>query len=175
MTLHRNPRPFLTPPTIRKENMRIFKFLTTFKQVWSLIKLIRELNAIRASFPGVVDEKKLRLWLLANVKKIIAFSKTTSNVIDDAVAAYVWAFLDNNETWNVTYNMLRKVCGLRANEAVYGSPLDMMAMLGKQKFDDLEDQVNQVLRETPLRLTHEQLSTLATGAIIAVVAQCTNK
>ena len=154
--------------------MRIFKFLTTIKQAWNFIKLLREFNAIRAAYPGVADESQLRVWLLANAKKLITFSKTTSNAVDDAVAAYVWAFLDNNETWNIAYNMLRKVSGLQANEAVYGSAADMTAMLGEPKIGDLKDQTRQLLGQTPLKLTHEQLSMMATGAIIAVVAQCSS-
>jgi len=152
--------------------MRIFDFFARLKRAWGLVKLLRTINAIYASYPGLADEGKLRLWLLNNVHRLIVFSKTTSSKIDDVVAAYAYAFVDNEETWKVTYNILRKACGLSANDAVYGSTADMIAILGQQKNCDLTGMTELILRDTSLNLTDELLGAMATGVMIAIVAQC---
>jgi len=155
--------------------MRILNSITGFfqsiRQAWSLIQLIRELNAIRTSFPGVADETKLRRWLQANAVKLAAFAHTTKNTIDDAIAVYVRAILDSDTTWAILYNSLRLAAGFRALDAVYGSASDIPHQFDERQIQVMEDRTKCLLEHTGLVWTHEQFSMIAMGAILAVVAQ----
>jgi hypothetical protein len=150
--------------------MRIIQFFKNIGQAWSLIKLIREWNAIRASYPGLDDEDKLRHWLLTNATKLTAFAKITTTAIDDAATAYVFTILDRDETWKIMYNTLRLACGLRTGEAVYGTEPRTPVALSPQEFGELEPRRNRLLGEAGLSLTHEQLTGMAASVILAVVA-----
>jgi len=154
----------------------IFGIFTNIRQVWNLVKLIREWNAIRASYPGVADENQLRNWLLANANRLVVFSKTTTNTIDDAIALYVRELLSCNTTWAIIYNTLRMICGIRVtNDAVYGASEDIPSMFDRQDVENLKSRTGELLTGSGVKLTHEQLTAIATGVIVATIAQLQEK
>jgi hypothetical protein len=146
----------------------LYSLFSNLKSVLKLIAFIKEIKKIKDAYPGVQDEILLRAWIVTNVSHLTAFTQTTGNVVDDALAYYVGLIIENDETWGILYHTLCLVTGQSSTDdgAVYGTcgECERIARI-------IEGEQLVAKSDNPLFLTHEQLTQIASSVVLATVAQ----
>jgi hypothetical protein len=149
-----------------------FTFFANLKSAWKFAQIAYELNRIRAKYPGLDDEIRLRAWLLESVAYLGVFADATPNKIDDAIVYYVDCIIADEKAWKIIYASMCLANGLVTREItkddiepIYGDPDKLM------EIDEIIDNKGEILQGVGVKLTHDQLTAIATGAILATVAQ----
>jgi hypothetical protein len=144
--------------------------------VWTLYGIVTKINTALKSYPGTVDEIRLRAWLLDHLALLAGLATKTATPVDDAVIYYSLRIIENDTAWKIIYNMLSITNSLRnSGSAVFSAsvtgeaqPDCILALYEIDKSLGIDATVGTQTDQTPT-LENPMLVISAVGLILQII------
>ena len=122
------------------------KITGSISSIGQYLGLLKQVKTLKDTFPGIEDEKELRVWVIAQSNNFEPFAMKTNTKVDDKLIVSVRGIALNEKAFSAIYNLLRLAYELiPQNEPLYGQAVTGALETVVQALQDESDEPGDIL------------------------------